>query len=295
MAETLVGQSGKKASMKKLEGKVAVVTGASRGIGQHIAELFARHGAKVVCVARTFNEGDHKLEGSLARTVANIEAEGGTALPVAAEISQESECLMLLEKARAAFGPINVLVNNAALNYYMPIEDYKTSYWLRSFAVNVHAPFILSREVLPDLKQSGGAIVNISSGSAIGPGRGPYEDQQVRGGVMYGASKAALERFTQGLAQEVAADGDIAVTSLAPSRVVPTPGTIHHKLVTGLDDTRGEPPSMMANATLLLATEPPEKVNGRVCYSQQILKEFGWIDQAVGRGVDIKGSGYSLI
>lgn len=280
---------------KKLDGKVAVVTGASRGIGQYIAELFGRHGAKVVCAARTYNEGDHMLEGSLARTVANIEAAGGVAKGVAADISVEPECLKLLEEARRAFGPVNVLVNNAALNYYVPIEDYKTNRWIRSFAVNVHAPFILSREALPDMKQGGGAIVNISSGAAIGPGRGPYEDKTARGGTMYGASKAALERFTQGLAQEVAADGNIAVSALSPSQVVPTPGTVHHKLVSSMDDPRGEPVHMMADATLLLATEPAEKVNGRVTYSQQILKEFGWIDAARGRGVDTKGSGYSLI
>lgn len=281
--------------VRKLEGKVAVVTGASRGIGQHISELFARHGAKVACVARTYNEGDHMLEGSLSRTVETIREAGGEAMGIAADISEEDACLELLAKAREAYGPIDVLVNNAALNYYVPIEDYKTNRWIRSFAVNVHAPFILSREVLKDMKGRGGAIVNISSGSAIGPGRGPYADQTVRGGTMYGATKAALERFTQGLAQEVAHYGHIAVSAVSPSRVVPTPGTVYFKLVTGMDDPKGEPPSMMADATLLLATEPVEKVNGRVTYSQQILKEFGWIDRAYGRGVDIVGSGYSQV
>jgi citronellol/citronellal dehydrogenase len=155
---------------------------------------------------------------------------------------------------------------------------------------------MLSKAVLPDMiAKKAGAIVNISSGSAIGPGRGPYEDQTVRGGVMYGATKAALERFTQGLAQEMSVHGGIAITALSPSRVVPTPGTVHHKLVTGIDDPRGEPPSMMARASLLLASEPASKVNGRVTYSQQILKEFGWIDKAAGRGVDSVGSGYSQI
>ena len=109
-------------------------------------------------------------------------------------------------------GRIDTLVNNAALNYYIPTADYPTNRWIKAFAVNVHAPFILAKAVLPDMIAAGrGAIVNISSGSAIGPGRGPYKDQTVRGGVMYGASKAALERFTQGLAQEVAQHGGIAV------------------------------------------------------------------------------------
>jgi citronellol/citronellal dehydrogenase len=85
------------------------------------------------------------------------------------------------------------------------------------------------------------------------------------------------------------------VSCVSPSRVVPTPGTVYHKLVDGLDDPRGEPPAMMARAALLLASEPADKVNGRVTYSQQILKEFGWIEKAVGRGIDIVGSGYSQI
>ena len=194
--------------MGKMTGRVAIVTGASRGIGQAIAELLAGEGARVVCVARTLNEGDHRLEGSLNGTVAAIRAKGGEATAVAADISSEAECLRLVEAARAAYGRIDTLVNNAALNYYIPTADYPTNRWIKAFAVNVHAPFILSKAVLPDMIAAGrGAIVNISSGSAIGPGRGPYADQTVRGGVMYGATKAALERFTQGLAQEVAHHG----------------------------------------------------------------------------------------
>jgi citronellol/citronellal dehydrogenase len=281
--------------MGKLDGKVAVVTGASRGIGQAIAELFASEGARVVCAARTVNEGDHQLEGSLARTVANIKAAGGEASAVAANVSEEDDCNRLIEEARTLYGPVDILVNNAALNYYIPIVDYPVSRWTRSFAVNVHGPMMLSKAVLPDMMEKrSGAIVNISSGAAIGPGRGPYPKAPVRGGTMYGASKAALERFTQGLAQEVYEYG-ITVACVSPSQVVPTPGTVFHHLVDGMDDPRGEPPSMMANAVLLLASEPVDRVTGRVTYSQQVLGEFGWITGAKGTGVERPGSGYSQI
>ena len=111
---------------------------------------------------------------------------------------------------------------------------------------------------------------------------------------LLGATKAALERFTQGLAQEVYQYG-ISVTCVSPSQIVPTPGTVFHKLVSGIDDPRGEPPELMARAVLLLATEPLDRVTGRVTYSQQILKEYGWIEEAHGRGVDTPGSGYSQI
>jgi citronellol/citronellal dehydrogenase len=280
--------------MGKLDDKVVLVTGASRGIGADIARLFAAEGGRVVCAARTLREGDHPLAGSLEHTVGEITAAGGEATAIAADISEPDECARLVRAARDVYGPIDVLVNNAALTYFIEVKDYPVNKWLRSWAVNVHAPFVLSKLVLEDMiPRRCGSIVNISSGSAIGPGRGPYpEPERYSGGTCYGAEKAALERFTQGLAREVYPHG-VSVTAVSPSQVVPTPGTVHHKLVRSMDDPRGEPPILMARAALLLATEPCERITGRVTYSQEILKEHGWITEARGRGVDSRGSGYS--
>ncbi len=278
--------------MGKLDGKVAIVTGASRGIGKATAQLLAAEGAKVACAARTLGEGEYMLEGSLSTTVAEIEKAGGNALAVQTDVSDEESCAQLVETTKQELGAADVLVNDAALNFYIPIKDYPTNRWLRAFAVNVHGPFILSKLVLPDMiERQSGAIVNVSSGAAVGPGRGPYSGSG-GGGTMYGTTKAALERFTQGLAQEVY-QNSISVTCLSPSQVVPTPGTVYHKLVSSLDDPRGEPPEVMARAILLLATEPLDKVSGRVTYSQAILKEFGWIEEGRGAGIDSSGSGYS--
>ncbi len=283
--------------MGKLDGRIAIITGASRGIGEEIAKLFAREGARVVCAARTLNEGDHRmLSGSLNGTVAQITAAGGKAVAVTVDVSAQEECQKLVRAAEDAFGVPDILVNNAALTYYRNIVDYNVKHWTKAFAVNVHGPFMLSQLVLPGMIKAGrGAIVNISSGSAIGPGRTPFKDARpVNGGTMYGATKAALERFTQGLAQEVA-QHNIAVTAVSPSQTVATPGTVYHKLMASMDDPRGEPPTYMARAALLLASEPAATVNGRVTYSQQILGEYGLIEKPTGRGVATKGSGYSQI
>ena len=282
--------------MGRLDGKVCVVTGASRGIGAGIARLFAEEGGKVVAAARTLREGDHILEGSLEKTVSDIRESGGEATASAVNISLPEDCERLIEEAHSAYGSVDVLVNNAALTYFIPVKDYPLRRWMRSWAVNFHAPFILCQLALPDMmNKKSGSIVNISSGAAIGPGRGPYPDAPANsGGTCYGAEKAALERFSQGLAQEVY-QHRISVTCVSPSQVVPTPGTVFHNLVTGIDDPRGEHPDLMAQSALLLASESLDAVTGRVTYSQEILKEFGWIDEARGTGVERKGSGYSQI
>ena len=284
--------------MGKLAGRNIIVTGASRGIGAEIAKLFASEGGNVVCAARTLYEGDHPLEGSLQKTVDDISGSGGKAVSAAVNISVPEDCERLFDIAKNEFGSVDVLVNNAALTYFIPVKDYPLNRWMRSWSVNFHAPFILSQLALQDMIiNKSGNILNISSRAAVGPGSGPYDESDVgHGGTCYGAEKAALERFTQGLAQEVYSHG-ITVNCVSPSQVVPTPGTIFHNLVSGADDPKGEHPSLMAKAALLLVTEPIDKVTGKVTYSQQILSEYGVINDPKGTGVDdsVPGSGYSKI
>ena len=101
--------------MGRLDGKVVVVTGASRGIGAEIGRLFAAEGGRVICAARTLREGDHPLAGSLETTVAAIRAAGGQAHALTANIAEPAECEKLLQGAREICGPVDMLVNNAAL------------------------------------------------------------------------------------------------------------------------------------------------------------------------------------
>lgn len=264
--------------MGKLDGKVAVVTGASRGIGKEIAQLFAAEGANVACAARTLTEGAADVEGSLETTVAEIEQAGGSALAVQCDVSDPVACGRLVDTARQELGPIDVLVNDAAAPAFGATKDIALEGWMNNFAVIVTAPFLLSQKALPDmLERGGGAIINVTSWMAAGPGRGPYDSRNMMGETVYGTAKAALERLTQGLAQEVYPNG-ITVAAVAPSLGVGTPHLVKAGFFSGPDDPNGEHPRMMANAVLLLATEPLDKVTGRVTYSQPLLQEFGLIE-----------------
>jgi len=195
--------------MGRLDGKVVVVTGASRGIGADVARLFASEGGRVICAARTLQEGQHPLAGSLETTVAGIRETGGTAQAVAANIAEPAECARLVEEARRHYGPVDVLVNNAALTYYIPVKDYPVGKWLRSWAVNFQAPFVLSQLVLGDMiARRSGAIVNISSISALRP----------RGLTTYSASKGAVIALSRAMAVDHGPDG-IRVNCIAPGPV----------------------------------------------------------------------------
>jgi len=260
--------------MGQLDGRVAIVTGASRGIGREIAALFAEEGAKVVAVARTARDGGHQLPGGVEDLVEIIRAVDGEATAVTCDISQFDELDGLIEAAHRAYGPVSVLVNNAAVTFAMPIEEMPLKRWQKMLDVDLTAPMLLAQKVIPDMIDAGrGNIVNISSIAAQHP-------QAREAGAprwyntTYGTVKAGLERFTTGLASEVGEKG-IAVNALSPTGIVPTPGVMHHRLVESEDDPRAEPPAFMAKAALILASCDAAATNGRITYSQELLREDG--------------------
>lgn len=261
--------------MSDLTGKVAIVTGASRGIGQAIARRFAAGGAAVAITARTAEEGDHRLAGSLATTATGIRAAGGSVLPIVADLARSADRARLIETVQRELGPIDVLVNNAAVTYFEPVGEFAERHFEVMFAVQVRAPFELAQLVLPAMRaRRQGWILNISSRAAVHPVGPPYTARP--GSTVYGMCKAALERFTTGLAGEVYADG-IAVNVLSPSGLVPTPGVVFHGLTRGVPEDRLEPPEIMADAAYALCSGDPRTLTGKVAYARPLLEELNLV------------------
>lgn len=259
-----------KANMEgPLKGKVAVVTGASRGIGEAIAVRYAMAGAKVVVAARTVNDGDNPMEGSISSVVNNIREAGGEATAVRVDLSDAESRKELVQQAQDAYGTIDILVNNAAVTFFIPVQDFPERRYRLMQEVQVYAPFHLAQMVMPAMREKGaGWIVNVSSGAA----RHPAPDAGGRGGTVYGMCKAALERFTTGLASEVYAD-NIAVNVISPG-LVATPGTVHHKLVREDTRERETPVEHMAEACFKLVSGDPKALTGRIDYAYDMMKEF---------------------
>jgi NAD(P)-dependent dehydrogenase (short-subunit alcohol dehydrogenase family) len=260
--------------MGALNGSVALVTGASRGIGEAIARRFAGEGAAVCVSARTVVEGDHPLPGSLEGTVRSIIESGGAAFAVAADLANEEDRRSLVAAVERKLGPVDVLVNNAAVTYFEPVQDFDERHYRLMFEVQVRAPFELAQLVMPGMRaRRRGWILNISSGAARHP-KGPPYRRGVGGGAVYGMCKAALERFTTGLAAEAYDDG-IAVNVLSPSGLVATPGVVHHGLDRAMPPDALEPVESITEAALALCAGDPATMTGRVAYAEPLLAELG--------------------
>jgi citronellol/citronellal dehydrogenase len=250
--------------------RVAIVTGASRGIGAAIAAKLAAHGMHVAVTARTL-EPETDRPGSLAEVVQRIRSAGGTAVPIGADLSVPGDRRRIVDDATRQLGPVDVLVNNAAVTFLYPFTEFPEKRWRLMFEVQVRAPYELAQLVVPGMVERGeGWILNISSRIAEHPEGPPFPDVHVAPWTTYGMVKAALERFSTSLAAELSPHG-VAVNALAPWDNVATPGATAHDLV---EDFPLESPELMAEAALLLCTGDPAVLTGRVACSQPLLAEL---------------------
>ena len=258
--------------MGELEGRVALVTGASRGIGAAIAKRFAMEGARVAITARTLDRHDH-LPGSLRETVDWIERRGGKAVPIVGDLADAKDYDRIVAEAQAALGPIEVLVNNAAAAFYLPFDKMSENRFRVAFEINVHAPWRLAQLVVPGMRaRREGWILNISSATSVLPPK-PWRDFDGLS-FLYGSTKAALERFTVGLAASESRHG-VWVTSMAPVGAVPTEGTEALGVVPDEALAVAESREAMAEAALALCVTRDPELTGRITLCKPILDELG--------------------
>ncbi len=260
---------------RECEGKVALVTGASRGIGAAIARRLAAAGAAVAAVARSLDSHPPRLPGTLRETVATIGAEGGHAVAIRGDVLDARSRAEAVARCREELGPIDILVNNAALGPYKPFASFTERDFDMTYGANVRAPFDLCQLVLPAMRErSRGWILNISSASAEHPVGPPFPAwEQTTGHMLYASSKAALNRFTTGLAAELHGSG-IAVNALSPLAAVITPSVQALGIDKWLEPWMIEPVEVVAEAALVLCSCDPATTTGRIAYSVSLLDEL---------------------
>jgi citronellol/citronellal dehydrogenase len=268
MSEPLADQS--------ISRKIALVTGASRGIGRGIAQRFAAAGAHVAVTGRTLMPGTGSYEGSLTETVELIRGAGGVAVPVAADLSDTTlDRQTILQAVEREFGgTVDILVNNAAAprHFDRRFSSMNVETFRESVEVNLWAGWDLAIRSIPGMKAKGeGWILNISSRGAspkVGP---PFTMHPlVAGQCLYGGTKAMLDRLTTGAAMELYEDG-IAVNALAPEGSVATQNA---QAVAGIRESESEPVETLAEAALALCSGDPKQMTGRVTYSLSLLREL---------------------
>jgi citronellol/citronellal dehydrogenase len=255
------------------QGKVALVTGGSRGLGKAIAQRFAAEGATVAITARTMDP-DPKYRGSLRQTCEEIRDAGGAAMAVQADLSNSNDRLRLFAEVVGKIGAPDILVNNAAVTFLRPLDEFPEKRARLMVEMHVVAPLHLTQMAIPAMRERGrGWVLNLTSvGGDLPPGP-PFADFDKSAGFgMYGTVKAALNRLTKSLAAELYGDG-IAVNAAAPSNPVATPGA--GALDLAKIDT--EDIELITETVFLLCTGDPKTMTGRIAHTQPFLREVGWL------------------
>ena len=259
-----------------LQEKVAIVTGASRGIGKAMALALAGAGATVVVAARTA-EPRAGLPGTIHDTVSEIENAGGRALAVACNVREEESIREMVNTTLDEFGAVDVLVNNAGIGGYTPFLQMTLREWDLNMAINLRAPFIASQSCVPIMiEQGGGSIINVSSHAATNIFSSTLGEDHEAGialvGQAYGSAKAGLERFTWGLAAELGPH-NIAVNALKPLRPVATEGFRVQR--PDADFSTWATPEDMAKATVYLAGQDSRGLTGAIITAEELVRRLG--------------------
>jgi len=239
--------------MSKLKNKVAIVTGASKGIGASIAKYFAAEGAKVVVNYASSKEGAEQV-------VKAITENGGTAIAVQGDVSKEADVIKLFEETNKVYGALDILVNNAGVYLYEPIEQVSQETFHQQFNINVLGSLLTIQGAVKQFGDNGGIIINISSGASNMP---------MATGSVYSATKAALDAITVSLSKELGAK-KIRINSILPGSTE-TEGThtsgimgsdFETKLVANTPLGRMGQPEDIAKMAVFLASDDAAWITG---------------------------------
>jgi len=246
----------------RLAGKVAIVTGASRGLGKAMAIELARAGASVAVAARTVEAGQSRLPGTILETANEIEMQGGKAISVRCDVTWEKDVEELVEQVMSHYGQVDIMINNAGINTPEPFLKLSAKRWDLVMGVNLRGTFLCSKAVLPQMvERRSGSIINLSSVLA----------KRIKFSIPYGASKAAIERLTLGLAKELK-KYNISVNALCPDFTVTETVTTYLKDA----DTAGwQLPEMWGKYAVLVAAQDAQKLTGRILDEPALREIFG--------------------
>lgn len=258
-----------------LEGKVCIITGASRGIGRDVAVALGEQKANVVVAARSETVWDKRLPGTIHTVAREVEQRGGRALAVRCDVAKDEDLENLVAKTVEAFGRIDMLMNNAAILIPGNMESVQPRHLDLIWKVDLRAPLMAIKYALPHLKAAGGGhIINVSSRAAVFPGPGPYQVSGPVGGSFYGMVKAGLERFSQGLARELAPN-KIAVNVLSPQGGIATPGNRFARNDPDNPDLNFEEAIEMGKSTVWIMEQDPAVFTGNILFDKNLVAKHG--------------------
>jgi citronellol/citronellal dehydrogenase len=247
------------------ERKVALVTGASRGIGRAIAVGLARAGCHVVVAAKS-TESTEKLPGSIFTVAAEVEAQGAQALPLQVDVRDADQVESMAAKALGRFGRIDVLVNNAGALWWKSVVETPARRFDLVVGVNARAAFLCSRAVLPAMiGRRWGHVINLSP---------PLDLGIVPGRVAYAISKLGMTLLTFGLAEEVRPH-NVAVNSLWPVTIIESQASINHGLGTPASWRK---PDILVDCVLRLVRKDPASLTGQALLDEDFLRAEGVTD-----------------
>jgi citronellol/citronellal dehydrogenase len=247
-----------------LRGRVAIVTGASRGIGKALALRLAAEGAAVVVAAKT-EQSTEKLPGSIHETAGEIRASGGRALPVQVDVRDEDAIRNMVERAIAEFGRIDILVNNAGAIWMQPILQTPPKRFDLVMGVNVRAAYIASYYALPHMvKQRWGHVLNMCPRLHCDPAPGR---------VAYSISKLGMARLAIGLAAEHERD-NVAANTLWPRTIIESQASINWQMA---DRSQWRTPEIVCDASCAIFGREPHTCTGRQWIDEQALEELAGV------------------